>query len=174
MRSFFAPAVMAAAVLAVALPAVAASTSVAVGTKVSMRLVAPLSSGTATAGQTFMAEASDTVMVGGATVIAKGAAGQGTVVAVAKAQGKSAGTMTVAFNKVRAVDGTWIRLTDSKDSTQGNSEKGKASTATIASTIVLGPLGLFAHNMVKGKDVTLPTTQNFPSWVKATTTVHVP
>ncbi len=136
------------------------------GTKVEMRLVHPLSSGTASAGQTFMAEAADSVNVAGRTAIAKGAAGQGTVLRASKAQGKSAGTLTIAFTKVRAVDGSWVRLSDSASRSHGSAEKGKASTATIASTIVLGPIGLFAHNMVKGKDITLTPTQTFPAWAQ--------
>jgi hypothetical protein len=165
----------AAAVLCVgsSMPAFAGPVQVAVGTKVPMHLVQPLSSGSATAGQTFMAEAAEAVVVGGQTVIMKGAAGRGTVVNVTKAQGKSAGSLTIDFTRVRAVDGSWVQLGHSS-SAQGNPEKGKASTATIASTVVLGPLGLFAHNMVKGKDITLDTKQTFPAWVKVSTSVHVP
>jgi hypothetical protein len=173
MRSLIAVAGLA-VVIGFAAPAFAASTPVAVGTKVDMRLTKSLSSGTATVGDTFMAQAANAVVVGGATVIAKGAAGQGAVVAVNKAAGKSAGTITIDFRRVRAVDGSWVYLHDSKDTTMGNAEKGKASTATIASTIVLGPIGLFAHNMVKGKDITLDPTQHFPAWVKTTTSVNVP
>jgi hypothetical protein len=174
MRNLITLAGLSAIVIGAAAPVSAAPTTLAIGTKVDMRLTAPLSSGTATVGQTFMAQAANNVTVGGATVVMKGAAGQGAVVAVNKAAGKSAGTITIDFKRVRAVDGSWVYLHDSKDTTMGNAEKGKASTATIASTIVLGPIGLFAHNMVKGKDITLDTSQHFPAWVKATTTVHVP
>jgi len=174
MRSLLIPAVAAAILAAGIAPAVAAPTQLAVGTKVDMRLVQPLSSGTATVGQTFMAEAAHAVMAGGATLISRGAQGRGTVLAVTKAQGKSAGTLTIAFRQVRAVDGTWVTLHDSRDQMQGNAEKGKASTATIASTIILGPVGLFAHNMVKGKDITLTPSQTFPAWVRHSVMVRVP
>jgi len=173
-RFAIAPSLLSVILAATVLPAVAGTTPLAVGTKVDMRLVKALSSGTATVGQTFMAQAANSVVVGGATVISKGAAGNGVVVAASKAQGKSAGSLTIAFKRVRAVDGTWVFLHDSKDQLQGNAEKGKASTATIASTIILGPVGLFAHNMVKGKDLTLEPTQVFPAWVKSTVSVKVP
>ncbi|MBV9647306.1 MAG: hypothetical protein JO043_07580 [Candidatus Eremiobacteraeota bacterium] len=165
---------MTAITLGLAMPAIAASVAVPAGTKVTMKLVQSISSSTATAGQTFTAEAAAAVEVGGQTVVSKGAAGRGRVVNVNKAQGKSAGTMTVVFTRVRAVDGTWIDLTDSSNQSQGNAEKGKASTATIATTIALGPLGLFAHNMVKGKDITISPDSVFPAWVKRNVSVQTP
>lgn len=40
-------------------------------------------------------------------------------------------------------------------------------------TVALGPLGLFAHNMVKGKDVTVTPKQTFPAWVETNSTINV-
>jgi hypothetical protein len=113
------------------------------------------------------------VVVDNRVVITKGALGTGHVVRVSKAQGKSAGEITLEFTSIHAADGTTVALTE-KSSAKGNAEKGKASTATIAATIALGPLGLFAHNMVKGKDVTITPKSNFPAWIKSNTTVNVP
>ena len=154
--------------------AFAGTAEVPVGQKVEMQLTKPLSSGTATAGETFMAEAAEALVVGGHTVVSKGAAGRGEVVAASKAHGKSAGTLTIKFTEVRATDGAWIHLEDSKPASEGSAEKGKASTATVATTVAFGPLGLFAHNMVKGKDITLDTKQVFPAWVKETTVINAP
>jgi hypothetical protein len=164
-----------AAFLAVCLPvaAFAANVNVAVGTQVQVHLVQALSSGSATAGQSFKFSAAQPVVVGGHVVIAKGALGSGHVVKASKAQGKSAGTLTLSFDTIHAVDGSLISLTEDSR-VKGNPEKGKASTATIAATIALGPLGLFAHNMVKGKDATVTPDKTFPAWVKSSASVNVP
>lgn len=52
------------------------------------------------------------------------------------------------FDYVYAVDGEKLQLDSVKKSKSGQNNKGAASTATIASTILLGPVGLFAHNWV--------------------------
>ncbi|MEO6989949.1 MAG: hypothetical protein ABI346_05910 [Candidatus Baltobacteraceae bacterium] len=159
--------------LGLGLPAIAAPISVPAGTQVKVHLVKPISSGEATVGQRFRFAAAEAVNVNGHVVITKGASGVGHVVKVSKAQGKSAGEITLEFTDVHGADGKWIPLTEVK-ATKGNSEKGKASTATIAATIALGPLGLFAHNMVKGKDITVTPESIFPAWVKANTSVSLP
>lgn len=154
------------------LTAFAATVNLAVGTQVQVRVVHALSSGTATPGQRFAFEAAAPVLVGNHVVISKGALGSGHVVNASKAQGKSAGKMTLAFDTIHAVDGSLVSLTEDS-SMKGNAEKGKASTATIAATIALGPLGLFAHNMVKGKDIDVTPDKTFPAWVKRTASVSV-
>jgi hypothetical protein len=163
------------ALLAFSLPltAFAASVNLAVGTQVRVHVLHPVSSGTATAGQQFAFEAAAPVVAGGHVVISKGALGSGHVVKATKAQGKSAGEITLSFDTIHAVDGALIPLTEDS-SVSGNPEKGKASTATIAATVALGPLGLFAHNMVKGKDVTITPDKIFPAWVKHSSSVHLP
>lgn len=160
------------ALLAFSLPlnAFAANVNVPAGTQVQVRVVHSMSSGNATPDQRFAFEAAVPVVVGGHVVIAKGALGSGHVVNATKAQGKSAGKMTLAFDTIHAVDGSLISLTEDS-SMKGNAEKGKASTATIAATIALGPLGLFAHNMVKGKDITVTPDKTFPAWVKTSSSV---
>lgn len=150
----------------------AAQVNLPAGTQVQVQLTQQISSGTATAGQRFAFQAAAPVVIGNRVLIAKGALGTGSVVSVSKAQGKSAGKLTLAFNRIHTVDGGTVWLTqDSK--MKGNSEKGKASTATVAATIAMGPIGLFAHNMVKGKDVSISPSQTFPAWVKSNTSVNV-
>jgi len=155
-----------------ALPAQAATLSLPAGTKVTVSLISELSSGNATPGQSFSFQAAAPVVVGSRVLVAQGARGVGRVVKATKARGKSAGELTLQFLNVRAVDGTPVGLTEASNS-KGNTEKGKASTATIAATIALGPLGLFAHNMVKGKDVVIKPGQAFPAWVKSNTAIKV-
>lgn len=158
--------------LTIASPASAAQVNLPAGTRVEVRLVNPISSGAATAGEHFTFQAAAPVTAANHVLIAKGASGTGRVVSATKAQGKSAGKLTLEFTSIHATDGSTVNLTENS-SMKGNAEKGKASTATIAATIALGPLGLFAHNMVKGKDVTVTPGQTFPAWVKSTTAVTV-
>jgi hypothetical protein len=158
--------------LASALPASAAMVTLPAGTKVSVSLLNGMSSGNVTAGQSFTFQAAAPVVINNRVVIAKGASGTGHVAKVSKARGKSAGELTLQFSNVHAVDGRLVGLTEASSS-KGNPEKGKASTATIAATIALGPLGLFAHNMVKGKDVVIKPGQTFPAWVKSNTAINV-
>lgn len=168
----FLPVVAALAAMSLPLTSLAAPVSVPAGTQIQVRLIHSLSSGTATAGQRFAFEAASPVIVGNRVVVAKGALGSGHVVSAEKAQGKSAGKMTLAFDSIHSVDGSSLPLTEDSN-IKGNSEKGKASTATIAATIALGPLGLFAHNMVKGKDITVTSDKTFPAWVKSSMSVSV-
>jgi hypothetical protein len=158
--------------LSTPLAAFAANVTVPAGTQLEVRVVHSISSGSAMADQRFAFEAVGPVIVNNRVVIAKGALGSGRVVNVSKAQGKSAGKMTLEFTSIHATDGSVIPLTEDSR-VRGNSEKGKASTATIAATIALGPLGLFAHNMVKGKDVTVTPDKTFPAWVKSNQSVNV-
>jgi hypothetical protein len=173
MRLFCGPIAAMSFALALALPALATPVNLPAGTRVPVRLVNSISSGNATVGQRFAFQAAAPVVVDNRVLIAKGASGMGHVVRVQKAQGKSAGEITLEFTSVHAVDGKLVALTEAT-SKKGNPEKGKASTATIAATIALGPLGLFAHNMVKGKDVTINSGQVFDAWVKANSSVNVP
>jgi hypothetical protein len=159
--------------LSLALPAIAAPVQLPAGTRIEVHVINPLSSGDATAGQQFTFQAAAPVIVNNRVVIAKGASGTGHVMRVSKAQGKSAGEITLNFESIHSVDGTLVPLTEDAKRF-GNQEKGKASTATIAATIALGPLGLFAHNMVKGKDVHITPNQTFHAWVKSNTSINVP
>lgn len=173
MRSFLSVTAIVCMLLGFAAPAVAAPVTVPAGTQLKVRLINPVSSGTATVGEHFPFQVAEPVTVGNQVVIAAGSSGVGRVVQVSKAQGKSAGAITLEFTRVHAVDGSLIALTQIGKKRAGNAEKGKASTATIAATIALGPLGLFAHNMVKGKDVTVSPKQTFPAWVKTNSVVAV-
>ncbi len=160
-------------VIALVSPANAAPVTLPAGTEITLHLVEPLSSSNATVGQRFPFQAAAPVVVANRVVIAKGADGLGKVVSVSKAQGKSAGKMTIEFTSIHAVDGKVIALSAFARRSHGNAEKGKASTATIAATLALGPIGLLAHNLVKGKDITINPSQTFPTWVKSNTSVNV-
>ncbi len=174
MRSFFSLATSALCALALVSPVSAASVTLPAGTKVSVRLVQPISSGNASVGERFPIQAAAPVVVGDRVVIAKGAGGVGFVKSVSKAQGKSSGQLTFEFDSIHSVDGSRVALSAIPRDSHGNAEKGKASTATIAATIALGPIGLLAHNMVKGKDITIDPSKTFGAWVRSNAMVNAP
>jgi hypothetical protein len=150
----------------------AATVTVPGGTTVPVRMTATLSSSTAKAGESFLIAASAPTRVGGAIVIARGATGKGEVVSVSPA-GKSGrqGTLSIKFDWISAVDGSRIRLAGINRNAAGQNKKGTANTANIASTIVLGPVGLFAHNFVKGKEIVIDPSTTFNASTGRTVTV---
>jgi hypothetical protein len=66
---------------------------------------------------------------------------------------------------VYSVDGGKILLSTTNHASENGDQKGAASTATLLSWALLGPLGFFAHNFVRGKDVTIGTDKKFTVFV---------
>lgn len=165
--------VLAAALFAVPAQAWAAQRVIVTGgTPVPIRMVDTISSGTSSVGDTFEFKADNNVVANGYVVIARGAEGRGEVVSVERAAGNGhAGQLRLKFDYIYAVDGEKIRLSDVDNTNAGQKTKGASSTATIAGYVLLGPLGLFAHNWVKGKNVTLDSSKTFSTFVLDT--VHV-
>lgn len=174
MRSSFTTATSMLCALAVIAPAGASTVTLPAGSKVSIHLLQSLSSGNATVGERFPIQAAAPVVVGDRVVIAKGAGGVGRVASVSKAHGKSAGQLTFEFLSIHSVDGSPIALSAIPRDSQGNAEKGKASTATIAATIALGPIGLLAHNLVKGKDINIDSSRTISAWVRSNAIIKLP
>ena len=153
-------------------PAPAASITVPGGTPMKVSLIEPLSSNTAHAGDKVHFKAIDDVTVDSWVVIARDAIGEGSVVSAEGAGGNGhPGKIQLQFDWIYGADGLKIKLSDVASSANGDAAKGAASTAAIASYLVLGPLGLFAHNWVHGKDVTVKTDQKIAIYVAQT--VHV-
>lgn len=168
--------VSAAAVLAFAvLPLAAlAGTRVTVpgGTPVTIRIVDKVDSGTANVGDTFEFKADDDVAVNGYVVIARGAEGRGEVTKVDRAGSHGhPGSLGIQLDYVYAVDGEKIRLDTVNKTETGEQKKGAASTATIIGYATLGIGGLFAHNFVKGRNITLDSSKTYSAFVDST--VHV-
>lgn len=136
------------------------------GTLVTVVVVNPISSSTAKVGDSFAVTAKENVVVNGWVAIQKGAPGQGEVTAVTPAgsHGK-AGSLGIQMDWIFAADGEKVRLANQKASAEGESKAGVSSTMTILSWVVLGPVGLFAHNWVKGRDVTLDDTRPLQAYV---------
>lgn len=132
------------------------------GTPIDVFVDNSMSSGAAKVGQTLSFHAAhDVYTVDGAHIaIAKGAPGFGEVQSVDSAGGNGhGGKIALQFDWIAATDGTKVPLTNAQNSTEGGDAKGASSTATIASYVLLGPIGLFAHNFVRGKDAVIsPTT----------------
>ncbi len=142
------------------------------GLPVKVLLIAPLSSSSAEVDQEFTFKAAEDIVANGKIVVEKGAEGEGKV-AVAEHAGANGhpGKLGLEYEWISSVDGSRIPLSATANQEVGEGKKGAASTATIASYIVLGPLGLFMHNFVHGKEITLDTRTPLTAYVDHT--VHV-
>jgi hypothetical protein len=143
----------------------AATATVPGGTTVPVHVTATLSSASAKVGQTFAIKATSAVGVGSQIVIENGAVGQGTVVSATPA-GKSGrqGALSIKFQWIYAIDGSKIKLAGINRNLQGKNKTGSSNTANVVSTVVLGPVGLFAHNFVKGHEVAVDPTYTFSAY----------
>jgi hypothetical protein len=154
------------------LPSGARVIAVPGGTLVMVALTDKISSGTAKVGDTFGIKAVKDVDIDGYVVIAKDAGGQGEVLAVEKAGSHGhAGSLGVQIDWIYAVSGEKVRLSSQRKTDEGENKSGVSSTMTILSWALLGPLGLFTHNFVKGHDFELDGTHPLQAYVD--NTVHV-
>jgi hypothetical protein len=153
-------------------PATPAGIAVIGGTPVKIALVEQIASNTAHAGDRLRFRTLDVVTSDGWIVIDKGALGEAEVLSAESAGGNGhPGKMQIQFDWVYGTDGLKIALSDVPETQNGEGQKGGASTATIASYLVLGPLGLFAHNFVHGKDIIIKPDQKLQVYVAST--VHI-
>lgn len=142
------------------------------GTTVTVALTDKISSSTAKVGDTFGVRVSEDVIVDGYVVIAKDAGGQGEVMVVDRAGAHGhAGSLGVKIDWVYALDGDKVRLSSQNKTDQGENKAGASSTMTILSWALLGPVGLFAHNFVKGHDLEIDGGHPFKAFVDDS--VHV-
>lgn len=142
------------------------------GTPINIRMVDTIDSGNANVGDTFEFKADEDVVVNGYVVIARGAEGVGEVTKVDRAGTHGhPGSLGIQLDYIYAVDGEKIRLSTTNKTEVGEQRKGAASTATIIGYATLGIGGLFAHNFVKGRNITLDPSKTFSAFVSDT--VHV-
>jgi hypothetical protein len=136
------------------------------GTTISIVVADKISSANANVGDTFAIRANEDVVVGGWVAIAKGAAGQGEILTVDRAGSHGhPGSLGVQMDWIYAVDGDKVKLTSQRKTEEGQGEGGKSSTITILSWAFLGLPGLFAHNFVKGHDITIDSTHPLAAYV---------
>jgi hypothetical protein len=156
------------AALAVAAAPLPAGTRIVLpaGTPLTVVVTNPISSATAKVGDTFAIAAQSDVVVGGWIAVKKGAPGQGEILAVTSAgsHGKP-GSLGVQMDWIYAADGEKVKLGNQNSTQEGEGKTGVSSTMTILSYALLGPLGLFAHNFVKGKDVVVDDTHPLQTYI---------
>ncbi len=172
--STFAPLMAAAQVTPRAMPAPSATPSLNVpqavivpgGTTVTVALTEPVSSATANVNDQVAIVVKKEVDIGGWVVIAAGANGHATVTSVEHAGGNgSGGKLAMSIDWVYGSDGGKVPLSSTNHAAETGDTKGAASTATLLSWIFLGPIGFFAHNFVRGRDVTIDTRKTFTVFV---------
>ena len=132
------------------------------GTEVRLRLIDKLVSGTATEGQRFNLEVDEPLTVNGQVVVPAGAKAVGTVVTSKKKgfMGKG-GELNVLIDYM-LVNDQRVRLRAAKSS-EGNDKVG----ATVALTVLFGPLGL----LKRGHNIELNPGQIIPAYVDQSTQV---
>lgn len=158
--------------IAAATAAAGAAIVVASGTPLKIALTDQLASNAARTGDRFQFHSLEDVTVDGWVIIPKGALGEGEVVHAEAAGGNGhPGKLQLQFDWIYSADNLKVKLSDVPATSNGDAAKGGASTATIASYLVLGPLGLFAHNFVHGKDVVVKPDQKIQVYVAQS--VHV-
>lgn len=136
------------------------------GTTVSVGLTEPISSATANLNDQVAIVVKKEVDVGGWLVIPAGANGHATVTSVEHSAGNgSGGKLAMSIDWVYSADGGRVQLSTTNHASESGDTKGAASTATILSYVLLGPLGFFAHNFVHGRDVTIGTDKAFTVFV---------
>ena len=132
------------------------------GTSVVVSLLEEVSSATAHEDDQIGIVAKKEVRVNGDVLIAAGATGHATVTSVetAKSNG-SGGKLAISIDWINAVDGGKVKLSPTNHASESGDSKGAASTATLLSWALLGPLGFFAHNFVRGRDVIIDKKKSF-------------
>jgi hypothetical protein len=142
------------------------------GTPITIHLTSEMSSSSAHQGDKFSFSVLEDVRTRGWVAIPAGSRGVGEVTAVEIAGGNGhSGKLNLRFDYVYAIDGEKVRVTQTANATEGEQKKGAASTATIATYALLGPVGLFAHNWVKGREASISPKTSFSVFVDKT--VHV-
>jgi hypothetical protein len=136
------------------------------GTTVVVSLAEPISSATATVNDQVAVIVKKPVLVNGWIVVPAGANGHATVTAVEHAASNgSGGKLSMSVDWVYSADGGMIELSTTNHASENGDTKGAASTATLLSWVFLGPVGFFAHNFVRGREVTIGTDRTFTVFV---------
>ncbi|MBI4910169.1 MAG: hypothetical protein HY820_41510 [Acidobacteria bacterium] len=133
------------------------SVKLADGEKVRLVLMEDISSATANHGDRINFTVAEEVKVGEFVVIAKGAAGRGSV-AAAKKKGMlgQGGKLTIAMEGTKAVDGQNVRIRATAGR-EGDDKMGK----TVAVAVLAGPFAV----LVKGKDIVAPKGTEYTAYI---------
>lgn len=143
------------------------------GTVVQVSLTEPISSATANVNDQVAVVVKKEVDVNGWVVIPAGSTGHATVTTVEHAGSNgSGGKLSMSVDWVYSADGGMIQLSSTNHASESGDTKGAASTATLLSWVLLGPVGFFAHNFVRGRDVTISTDKTFTVFVDHNTHIQ--
>ncbi len=146
-----------AVLLAFAAIASAARLVIPKGTQVTVAFDQALNSKTTKVGQRVRLHVKDDVLIGGQTVISRGARVQGVISKVEKRKsyGRNA-EMRIVLRPVRSVRGTMVPLEAGGTGEEVSGRKSaQAAGATVGGAAVLGPVGLAGGYFVKGKAVSI-------------------
>ena len=112
------------------------------------------------------------VEINGVAILKEGATARGRVVKVKKAGrwGKQ-GKLDWAMNDALSVDGTKIPLRFTQGA-RGDSKGGTVAVAAVATTVLLGPIGLL-WGLKKGKPAIIPAGNKYTVYVDGVSTVAV-
>jgi hypothetical protein len=149
------------------MPAAEARTSLRIpeGTEVHVHLTEPLSSATASAGDTFSIVTDEEIRLPGGVIIPSGYSGKGEVTQVEKSGmlGKP-GQLSIRINYIKIGD-AHVHLRANKNS------EGKSNVTTmVVTTVLLTGLGLFIH----GHSVKMPAGQPITAFVDDDATIDFP
>lgn len=110
------------------------------------------------------------VVVDGATIFQKDASGRARITTAKKAgHWGHAGKLEWAMQDIQAVDGSRVPARFTKRSV-GDSKGGTVAVAAVATTVLLGPLGLL-WGLKKGKPAIIPAGNRYSAFVSGDTTV---
>ena len=110
------------------------------------------------------------VVVNGATIFEKGAPARATITTAKRAgHWGHAGKLEWAMKNVMAADGNRIPVRFTQRNT-GDSKGGTVAVAAVATTVLLGPLGLL-WGLKKGKPVVIQPGNRYPVFVQGDTTI---
>lgn len=136
------------------------------GTPIDVVFNEDVSSANATQGATVPVTVTKEVDVNGMLVIPKGSTGQATLTTVEGAHGNgSGGKIVFTVDWVYSADGGKVQLSDNDNTSKNADRKGAASTLAIAGYLTFGVLGLFSHNIARGKDAVIPAGKVFSVFV---------
>lgn len=162
--------VQAAAADSAAIATEAATVKVPDGTEIEIQLTNNLSGQEAKVGDLVDFTVLRPVQVNGITIIEKDASARARVTTAKKAgRWGKAGKIEWAMQDVQAVDGSRLPARFSKRAV-GDSSGGTVAVAAVATTVLLGPVGLL-WGLKKGKAAVIPAGNRYSVFVSGDTTV---
>ncbi|WP_037324914.1 hypothetical protein [Anaerovibrio sp. RM50] len=150
--------------------------NVPANTLVKVSLVTPINAKELKKGDVIKFQAAEDVIENDMLLITAGALGEGVVTEVSQAQnfGRDA-KINIDFKDIEAVDGTKIDMTLGEEAKENMERMGMAAGASLASMIILGPIGIIGGAFVKGKNINLPEgTEMYLQTEKDSTVYGIP